>query len=284
MFDNEIWKSVREYEGLYEISDSGILRSIRIKNGVLKYRIIKGSVNQDSSISHAFVKNNVKTSKAIHKIVAEAFINKTSTSLDTVYHLDKNKQNNHVSNLKWEDKVKYCKTCDKSNEIIRFCLVDQCSNCYEREYRKKHYNKPRILNPICEGCKKSRSEVKMQTGTLCRTCYNKQYYQNNIEKEALRHKKRYDKNQKLIAEKSKKYRSRPEVAERIKRKKDEWRKANKEYELQKSREYKRQPNYRQKISKEKKEKYRNDIQYNINARVRGALNQCLNGKNGQKED
>lgn len=281
---NEIWKSVFGYENLYEISNSGTLRSIRIKNGIPKYKIIKGSISKDNSINHTLIKNNIRTTKYIHRLVAETFINRTDINSNIVYHLDKNKQNNHVSNLAWENKTKYCKTCGECNKIIQFSLINQCSYCYDVEYRKKHYSKPRILNPICEGCKKSRTEVIMQTAKLCRSCYNKEYRKKNLKKEMLRCANYYNNNRNHCAERHKKYRNRPEISARIKQKKDEWRKENRDRELQKSREYKSRKEYRQKINRERNEKYKNDIQYNLNARVRTALNQCLKGKNGQKSE
>lgn len=106
----EIWKPVIGYEGHYEISNYGIVKSIsRIivdKNGRISKKnelILKPGINRDGYLQVGLSINNKLFSHYVHRLVAEAFIenpfNKT-----TVNHKDGNKLNNHISNLEWATK------------------------------------------------------------------------------------------------------------------------------------------------------------------------------------
>jgi hypothetical protein len=98
--DIEIWKPLKNYEVLYEISNLGRVRSL-IKKGNSLYKIKK--TNMDVSTGYINIqlrKNNIPLTKRVHRLVAETFI----PNLDNkpiVNHIDGNKKNNRVDNLKW---------------------------------------------------------------------------------------------------------------------------------------------------------------------------------------
>lgn len=107
----EIWKDIKDYEGLYQVSNLGRVRSLdRVvlqKNGFLK--TIKGKVLSPSKCGnpkyggYLFVglsKENVVKEKYIHRLVAEAFI-PNPDNLPQINHKDEDKTNNFVGNLEW---------------------------------------------------------------------------------------------------------------------------------------------------------------------------------------
>lgn len=106
----EIWKSIKGYEGYYEISNFGKIRSVnRIiidKNGrkiKLKGKIETPKICGSGYYYFRLCKNGIYESKRINILVAEAFI-PNHYNLPCVNHKDENKLNNSVDNLEWCDK------------------------------------------------------------------------------------------------------------------------------------------------------------------------------------
>ncbi|WP_342532647.1 NUMOD4 domain-containing protein [Lysinibacillus sp. FSL K6-0057] len=101
----EIWKPVEGYEGLYEISNYGKLKSYYDKNGrqmIAEGRLLKGKKDKDGYIEYTLSKNKVYKCKRAHRLVASAFI-ENPYNLPQVNHIDGIKSNNYVSNLEWCD-------------------------------------------------------------------------------------------------------------------------------------------------------------------------------------
>lgn len=107
----EIWKDVKNYEGLYEISNLGNVRSLdKIINGANQFgckyknrkkgKILKQHINKQGYKKVILVNNNKAKNFQVHRLVAEAFLPNPS-NLPQVNHKDENKQNNCVENLEW---------------------------------------------------------------------------------------------------------------------------------------------------------------------------------------
>lgn len=89
----EEWKDIPNYEGLYQISNKGIIKNK--KGNIIKSRIDhKGYAMIDLS------KNNIKHTYKVHRLVAMAFIPNPNNYLE-INHIDENKSNNTISNLEW---------------------------------------------------------------------------------------------------------------------------------------------------------------------------------------
>ena len=91
--NKEIWKDIQGYEGLYQVSNLG-----RIKSGY-KSIILQPGVCRGYLIVNLY-KDKKGLSQKVHRLVAQAFIPNPENK-PTVNHKDGNKQNNCVSNLEW---------------------------------------------------------------------------------------------------------------------------------------------------------------------------------------
>ena len=92
----EIWKDVIDFEGYYQISNLGRVKSLRCS----KEMILKGGVN-DNGYKFVVISNKGKSKlKKIHQLVAEAFLkHKTCGMSIVVNHIDFDKKNNNSDNL-----------------------------------------------------------------------------------------------------------------------------------------------------------------------------------------
>ncbi|MFW5517303.1 MAG: NUMOD4 domain-containing protein [Segatella copri] len=101
----EIWKDIEGYEGLYQVSNFGRVRSLRhlvkCRGG---YRMHTGKTLTpcfDNNYFHVTLhKNGKRNIQLIHRLVAGAFLTNTK-NLPQVNHKDGNKLNNNVDNLEW---------------------------------------------------------------------------------------------------------------------------------------------------------------------------------------
>ena len=94
--DSEEWRDVEDYDGDYQISNFGRVRSR--KSG--EWRLMKTTPNQKGYLGVMFSRQGKTKRFEIHRIVATAFL-PNPNNLPVVEHADDNKQNNHVSNLFW---------------------------------------------------------------------------------------------------------------------------------------------------------------------------------------
>ena len=95
------WKPIKDYENLYMISNTGLVKRIRFINGKHNFeqeRLLKPIINKDGYMFVRLCKCGKVTNKRIHKLVADAFLGKSNLQVD---HIDGNKQNNNLFNLEY---------------------------------------------------------------------------------------------------------------------------------------------------------------------------------------
>ena len=105
--EKEIFKDIKGYEGLYQVSNYGRVKSLyRIQimptggKRIIEERILKTIKNKKGYIGVHLSKNNKDKTVYIHRLVAQAFI-PNPNNYPQVNHKDEDKTNNHVDNLEW---------------------------------------------------------------------------------------------------------------------------------------------------------------------------------------
>ena len=104
----EIWKDIKNYEGLYQVSNLGRVKSVERKVWcernksfkVLKERILKLWKSNCGYLRVVLCIDSKTRYHSIHRLVAEAFI-PNPDSLPQVNHKDEDKTNNRIENLEW---------------------------------------------------------------------------------------------------------------------------------------------------------------------------------------
>ena len=97
--EKEIWKPVIGYEGFYEVSNCGRVKSLH--RG--KERILKPSPDGDGYLYVILCKNGEKSKGRVHQLVMRAFVGKCPDGYE-VDHFDWNPKNNSLGNLSYQPK------------------------------------------------------------------------------------------------------------------------------------------------------------------------------------
>lgn len=97
----EIWKDIEGYEGLYQVSNLGRIKSFPRRGTHVKVEhILSTNKNHKGYLVVILTKKCKRKKFSIHRLVAKAFISNPN-NLPQVDHIDDNKENNRVENLQW---------------------------------------------------------------------------------------------------------------------------------------------------------------------------------------
>ena len=111
----EIWKDIEEFEGLYQVSNLGRVKSLeryvnhkRYKKQLIKERIIKPTLSFDKYYYVGLYKNGNVKNVTIHRLVCLSFLQKTN----------KKKEVNHKNGIKTDNRVENLEWCTRSHNIL----------------------------------------------------------------------------------------------------------------------------------------------------------------------
>ena len=140
----ETWKDIKGFEGIYQISNMGRVKSFKADpNG----RILSIKNSKGDYLNIVLCHGNKRRSVKVHRLVAEAFVPNPHNKPE-VNHIDGNKQNNRADNLEWVTRAEnhrhalalnpdMTKGMIKYNRFIRAKIVQQFTldGRYVAEYR-----------------------------------------------------------------------------------------------------------------------------------------------------
>ena len=118
--EEEHWKDIEGYEGLYEVSDQGRVRSLNYHH-TGRVQLLKPQMNTWGYLHVVLCKDGKRKFCRLHRLVAQAFL-VNPLGLPELNHIDENKQNNCVDNLEW------CSAKENSNHGTRNARIAAAKN------------------------------------------------------------------------------------------------------------------------------------------------------------
>lgn len=187
MEEIEIWRDIKGFENLYQISNYGRVKSLPkihncygYKTYLTKEKILRGYPNSKGYL-RVFLKKDKKEYKHfIHRLVAENFLENPDLKKE-VNHIDHNILNNNINNLEWvshQENMEWAWKCGRLNHILEVpkeIKRNTIKIAVEKKKRKvcmldKKGNIIKIYNSMIDACK----ENGLDSGGLTRCCQGKQ--------------------------------------------------------------------------------------------------------------
>ena len=147
----EIWKDIKGYEGKYQVSNLGRVKSLArmtsSNNGSTKYlkrekeKILKSRINSVGYPVVGLCKNNRTKTVKVHRLVAEAFIP----------NLENKPQVNHINGIKNDNKIDNLEWCTNS-ENVKHAFRTGLNKATNR-------SKEVAINNILKACEKNKVKV-----------------------------------------------------------------------------------------------------------------------------
>jgi len=108
--NNGEWKDIPGYEGYYQASIYGKIRSVyrmvefrisgRVQQSYMKGRILAENIRKDNYVEVILSVNGISKNLSVHRLVAQTFLPNPENK-PQVNHIDGNTQNNNINNLEW---------------------------------------------------------------------------------------------------------------------------------------------------------------------------------------
>lgn len=172
--NNEIWKDVIGYEGLYKVSSLGRVKSldkiVTHKDGrkqLYKGKLLSPYKSADGYLQVCLCKDNKVKKMYVHRVVSQSF-SPNPDNLPHVNHKDEVVTNNRVSNLKWCTSKYNCNYGTRNSKIAKsrlkpVVMYDKQGNKL-KEFKslldaERYLNKPKGNSQISRCCKGKRKSA-----------------------------------------------------------------------------------------------------------------------------
>lgn len=167
--NKEIWASIEGYEGRYEISNEGRVKSLLHK----EEKILIPNINTHGYYSvKLYDKNKNRKTMSVHRLVAIAFVNRDN-NLNVVNHIDENSLNNYYKNLEWCTGAQNVNhgTCMKRMLETKKSKKNKAGGKTVFQYDKEG----NLLNKF-DSCADAGRATKVAISHICDCCNNKKKY------------------------------------------------------------------------------------------------------------
>lgn len=163
--EKEIWKDIKDYEAMYQISDLGRVKSLAriIKHQNRHYRkdkILKTSIDNHGYLQVTLCKNGKVKRFHVHRLVAQAFIPNPENK-PQVNHIDGDRSNPRKTNLEW--------VTDRENKLHAYANISRKST----KKRVLQINKDKKIIKEWESIKEAQQYLNLSHISEC--CKNKKH-------------------------------------------------------------------------------------------------------------
>lgn len=113
------WRPIPGWVGIYEISDTGLVRRIAPGPGATVGRILVPAFNRDGYAHVTFQAHRYREYKRVHRLVAEAFLGAPVSPRSEVNHINNNRRDNRAINLEWvtrKENAQHCKISGRQTD------------------------------------------------------------------------------------------------------------------------------------------------------------------------
>ena len=166
----EEWKDISGYEGKYQVSNTGRIKSLKDNHGNYREKILKPGKHRDNYLMVVLCKDGKEKTYSVHRLVAETFIPKIDGKTH-VDHIDGNRQNNNVNNLRW--------CTHKENCNFELCKKHRAEARKGKTGALNPTSKPVLcieMNKIFGSTREVERELKINDSSIGKCCNGKYKY------------------------------------------------------------------------------------------------------------
>ena len=156
----EIWRPIKGYEGLYQVSSLGRVRSLNYRQ-TGQVRVLKAEKNRWGYLFVNLCKNKKPKSCIVHRLVAIAFI-PNPLNLPQINHINEDKTDNRVENLEW---------CDCRYNINYGTRIQRQAEKLSKQVAQ--YNLGDVLVAIYPSAREAARQTGFDNSSICKCCLGK---------------------------------------------------------------------------------------------------------------
>lgn len=169
---SEEWRPVVGFEGKYEVSNCGRVRSLMCQRGKRKQAwYLKGKIDRYGYPVVCLRENGRNKHIPVHRLVATAFI-PNPEGKETVNHRSGLKTDNRVSNLEW--------ATQSEQEFHKYRVLGQKSAGFSKEYMNRHKQRVRCVETgiVYESAAEAGRQLRntIETSSIIAVCKKKKYH------------------------------------------------------------------------------------------------------------